>query len=95
MGRQHDWALPPKKAGWRRIGQPDFCVGHTNEKFRDERNFRMNDVVTSLLPRGLLFVIDNRRTGAILVAMNADILYSTEARHALRFVFTLALGIWR
>jgi hypothetical protein len=72
-----------------------FCVGHINEELRDERNFRMNDVVTSLLPRGLLFVIDNRRTGAMLVAMSADILYSTEARHALRFVFTLTLGIWR
>jgi len=27
-----------------------FCVWHINEEFRDERNFRMNDVVTSLLP---------------------------------------------
>ncbi len=54
------------------------------------KNFAMNG-----LPRGLLFVIDNRRTGAMLVAMSADILYSTEVRHALRFVFTLTLGIWR
>jgi hypothetical protein len=55
----------------------------------------MNDLVTALLPRGLLFVIDNRRTGAMVVVMSADILYSTEARQALRFVFTLTLGIWR
>ncbi len=40
-------------------------------------------------------MIDNRRTGAMLVAMSADILYSTEAGHALRFVFTLTLEIWR
>jgi hypothetical protein len=52
-------------------------------------------LVTSLLPRGLLFVIDNRRTGAMLVPMSADILYSPEAVDALQFIFTSALGIWR
>ena len=45
--------------------------------------------------KSLIFVIDNHGSGAILVAMSADILYSTEARQALRFVFTLTLGIWR
>jgi len=40
-------------------------------------------------------VIDNRRTGAMLVLMSADILYSPEAVDALQFVFTSALGIWR
>jgi hypothetical protein len=40
-------------------------------------------------------MIDNGWVVAMLAAMSADILYSTEARHALRFVFALALGIWR
>src|SRR4030095_17062134 len=32
----------------RGVGQPDFCVGHSNEEFRDERNFRMNNEAIAL-----------------------------------------------
>ena len=52
-------------------------------------------LVTSPLPRGLLFLIDNRRTGGMLVKMSADILYSPKAIDALQFIFTSALGAWR
>ena len=52
-------------------------------------------LVTSLLPRRLLFLIDNRQTGSILVKMSADILYSPKAIDALQFLFTSALGAWR
>jgi hypothetical protein len=52
-------------------------------------------LVTLLLPRGSLFVIDNRQISAMLVPMSADVFYSPEALDALKFVFTSALGIWR
>jgi hypothetical protein len=47
---QYYWAFPTKEASRRRIGQPNFCVRHSHKQLCDQLNFRMNNVVTSLLP---------------------------------------------
>jgi len=43
----------------REIGQPDFCVGHINEEFRDERNFPMNRFLVASMFVQLMRLAEN------------------------------------
>jgi hypothetical protein len=83
-------------------GLPMFLYAHGSIGFEVWRtgggNGTASDLpilVTSLLPRRLLFLIDNRQTGSMLDEMSADILYSPKAIDALQFIFRSALGAWR